>query len=386
MQQQIQQHRIHNLDALRGVAVLGILIMNGVAYGLGTTAYFNFSFDTDPGSLDRVIAIAGEIIANKKFMALFSILFGAGIVLFHERLAARHGSTQAVFISLWRNALLLLMGLIHSYFWDGDILVVYAMAAPLLLMARNLPTRLLLAAGTAVVLLSLLSTLVVQLLINAQEYPLVVVLGDYWAIPDRPAADIIGLWLVADVIMRALGMMLLGIGLYKTGYLSGTVSTRIYCIAAIAGTTIGWMLSAGGVLWVSAKGYTGEVALIGAIPNSLGALPAVLGYIAIITLCVRYLPDGWRHRLYALGRMALTNYLTQTLLGLLVFTHLLNTEDITRTTVVLFVLFIWALQLWWSSLWLARYTQGPMEWLWRCATHRRALPLLRHPSPSEVAE
>ncbi|MFT4730415.1 MAG: hypothetical protein ACI9UN_004941 [Granulosicoccus sp.] len=262
---QKRQDRIHNQDTLRGVAVLGILIMNGVSFGLGTTAVFNVSFDTDAFSIGRSIAIAGEIVAEQKFMALFSILFGAGIVLFHERLTTRHGNTKAVRISLWRNTLLLLMGIIHNFFWDGDVLLIYAISAPLILAARNLPIVALFASGIGILLLSPISVLAIHLYIDAQG--------------------------------QALGMMLIGIGLYRTGFLSGTASTRLYRFTALSGTAIGWLLAACGVMWISAEGFTTDVALLGGIPNSLGTLPAALGYIAIITLSAQHMPKRWLHRI-----------------------------------------------------------------------------------------
>ena len=76
--------------------------------------------------------------------------------------------------------------------------------------------------------------------------------------------------------------------------------------------------------------------------------------------------------------MALTNYLTQTVLGVVVLTALLADVDfINRSAVLLFVLAVWALQLWWSQAWLSRYQFGPAEWLWRVATYRKPLQPLR---------
>ena len=84
------------------------------------------------------------------------------------------------------------------------------------------------------------------------------------------------------------------------------------------------------------------------------------------------------HRaLHATGRMALTNYLTQTIIGVLVLQVLLEDADLTRTAILGFVLAVWALQLLWSPAWLNRFRFGPFEWLWRVATYRRIQPLRR---------
>jgi uncharacterized protein len=120
--------RITNLDTVRGVAVLGILTMNVVSFGLVATApYFNLSAGGSETWVDWLIGGGGEILADQKFMGLFSMLFGAGIVLFADRAEAK-GRRPALF-SLWRNFLLLLIGIAHTLIWDGDILVIYALCA-----------------------------------------------------------------------------------------------------------------------------------------------------------------------------------------------------------------------------------------------------------------
>ena len=89
-------------------------------------------------------------------------------------------------------------------------------------------------------------------------------------------------------------------------------------------------------------------------------------------------PDNWlKRRLRAAVRMALTNYLTQSVLGVLVLAALLGGVTVNRTGILLFVLGVWAWQLWWSQAWLDRFHFGPAEWLWRVATYRRGQPLRR---------
>ena len=137
--------RITNLDALRGVAVFGILLMNAVSYGLEPAAYLNISLANDT-PLDWIIGVFGEVFVDQRFMGVFSLLFGAGIVLFADRADAKgnHGG----WLSLWRNLLLLGIGALHMWLWEGDILVAYAIASPFLLMARRLSDRALLGLGS----------------------------------------------------------------------------------------------------------------------------------------------------------------------------------------------------------------------------------------------
>ena len=88
--------------------------------------------------------------------------------------------------------------------------------------------------------------------------------------------------------------------------------------------------------------------------------------------------NNWlKTRLAAAGRMALTNYLSQTVLGTMVLVVALGEFTINRSGLLVFVLGVWAVQLWWSQAWLSRFRFGPGEWLWRVATYRRGQPLRR---------
>jgi uncharacterized protein len=104
-----------------------------------------------------------------------------------------------------------------------------------------------------------------------------------------------------------------------------------------------------------------------------------LGYMAAIILWNR---SGSRHleRFRNAGRMALTNYLTQTVIGLATLGWLLDGVDLTRTMIAVWILAVWALQLWWSTWWLERFRYGPFEWAWRCGTYRSRQPLQRSPT------
>ena len=98
---------------------------------------------------------------------------------------------------------------------------------------------------------------------------------------------------------------------------------------------------------------------------------------SLIVLWNRGGDNRLKRRLRAVGRMALANYLSQTVLGILVLTVLLNDVAVNRSGILLFVLAVWAVQLWWSQAWLDRFRFGPAEWLWRVATYRRGQPLRR---------
>ena len=146
----------------------------------------------------------------------------------------------------------------------------------------------------------------------------------------------------------------------------------------MVGLAVGLPLAAAGVIITAVDDYSREIAFIGQIPNTLGTIPSSLGYMSLIILWNNRADNRLKQRLRAVGRMALTNYLAQTVLGVLVLTTLLGDVDfVNRSAVLVFVFAMWALQVWWSQAWLSRFLFGPAEWLWRVATYRSGQPLRR---------
>ena len=357
--------RITSLDTIRGIAVLGILTMNVVSYGLGTGAYFNIDASSPQSWLDWFIGGFGEVFFDQKFMGLFSMLFGAGIVLFADRAAAK--GRRAGLLSLWRNFLLLLIGFAHAALWDGDILIVYAACSPVLIAMRNLPVRLLFSLGAVAVVVPSIAAAVVQTTIDADGQGL----GEYWGVAGD-MSDAVGLWFIADFFFRGLGMMLIGVGAYRSGFLTGRRSNESCVRSARWGLGLGLPLSAAGFGLVVLNDFGTGVALIGTIPNTIATIPVVFGYAALISLWHRRTSERpFNERIRAVGRMALTNYLTQTILGIAVLRGLFDPADLSRSLLVVFVLGVWGLQMWWSQAWLAKHRYGPAEWAWRAATYRR---------------
>ena len=369
--------RITSLDLVRGVAVLGILLMNVVHFKFGRTPYLNLSAGGSESWLDWVVGIGGEILVDQKFMGIFSLLFGAGILLFIERAEARGG--RPVLLNLWRNALLLGIGILHTLLWDGDVLVVYAVSALVLIALRKLPGPWLIGVGACVFLLSVPVLLVNQAVTNATDVPL----SGLWAPSRGDDLDFAGLngavlgLTVLGYFLRGLGLILMGAGLYRLGFMQGAWSARSYRLMAGFGIGVGLPLAALGALITALGDYSREVAFIGQVPNTLGTIPASLGYMSLIILWNRGLDNALKQRFRAVGRMALTNYLTQTVLGVLVVTVILDAAPVNRAGLLLFVLAVWTLQLWWSQAWMQRFRFGPAEWLWRVATYRRGQALRR---------
>ena len=369
--------RITSLDLIRGVAVLGILLMNVVHFGFGRVPYLNLSAGGSESWLDWAVGIGGEIFVDQKFMGVFSLLFGAGILLFIERAEAKGG--RPVLLNLWRNALLLSIGILHSLLWEGDVLIVYAVSALFLIALRRLPGPWLIGVGASVFLLSVPVLLVNQAVTNATD----IALSGVWTPSRGDEIDsaglngaVLGLSLFG-YFLRGLGVILMGAGLYRLGFMQGDWSARTYRVVAGVGLGVGLPLAALGALITALGDYSRDVAFIGQVPNTLGTIPASLGYMSLIVLWNRGLDSALKQRFRAVGRMALTNYLSQTVLGVLILTLLLDGFSIGRAGLLLFVLAVWALQLWWSQAWMQRFRFGPAEWLWRVATYRKDQPLRR---------
>ena len=364
--------RITSLDLIRGVAVLGILLMNAVQFGLGNAPYFNLSAGGSETPLDWAVGILGEVFVDQKFMGLFSLLFGAGMILFIDR--ASEKGRRAVVLNLWRNALLLGIGLLHFQLWDGDVLMVYAVSSVFLIALRKLPNWALISLGVAAFLLSIGSTLLTQYIADTTDASV----SGLWTPGEIADDETISAVFLLGFFLRALGLILVGAGLYRAGFMDGGLPAGTYRLTVVVGLAVGLPLAAAGVVITAVNDYSREIAFVGQIPNTLGTIPASLGYMSLIILWNNG-EDNWlKKRLRAVGRMALTNYLTQTILGVLVLTVLLGDVDfMNRAAVLVFVFGVWALQLWWSQAWLSRFLFGPAEWVWRVATYRSGQPFRR---------
>ncbi len=356
--------------------MLGILLMNAVSFKFGFVPYLNISAGGSETWLDWTVGVFGEIFIDQKFMGLFSLLFGAGVMLFIERAAARGG--RAVLLNLWRNALLLIIGFFHLLLrgGDGDVLMVYAVSSLFLVAMRKLSSKTLIAVGAVLFFVPVANDLLLQSAANSSD----AALAGIWTEPSGDIDDLdelLGLGTLSGYFMRGLGMIIMGAGLYRLGFMSGDMPPSTYRRFAIGGIGIGLPLAAVGVAFVAVNDFSNDVAFIGNIPNNLGTIPASLGYMSLIVLWNQR-PDNWlKRRLRSAGRMALTNYLMQSVLGVLTFSVLLGDTQVNRAGILLFVLAVWAVQLWWSGAWLTRFRFGPAEWLWRVATYRRRQPMRR---------
>ncbi len=242
----------------------------------------------------------------------------------------------------------------------------------MLLVHRRSP-KVLMAVGVGLVVIGSLSAALVQIGVNDGSFSI----GEYWVPGGTPLleSDLLT-WFYADAILRSVGLMLIGVSLYRLGIVQGTRPRQLYKKMAVWGLGAGLLLTCIGIAIHIIDCWSERTALTGHIPLGLGTIPMALGYLGVIVL---WKNDASRlqQRLQAAGRMAMTNYLSQTALGLLTLAVLAEQFDLTRTVIFVWILLIWALQLWWSPWWLQRFRFGPAEWLWRCGTYRSRQPFRR---------
>ena len=130
-------------------------------------------------------------------------------------------------------------------------------------------------------------------------------------------------------------------------------------------------------IWQALADYDPEVAIIGQLPNTVATIPLALAFLAIISLWDRRPSTPIHDPVRSVGQMAFTNYLTQTVFGVVVLSAIFDKDDLGRGGVALFILCVWCIQLIWSKLWLAHFRFGPAEWVWRTMTYRKYQPLRR---------
>ena len=385
------KNRIHSLDLIRGFAVLGILIMNITSFSQISMAYMNPTIGDGLEGYNQYFHGFNFIFADTRFMSIFSMLFGAGVVLFTQRIEAKGKRVAALHYK--RMFWLLFFGLIHAYFiWVGDILVAYAICGSLVFFFRKKSIRTLFIMAIILFLIPIIFNFMTFYGMPADELESTFAFfhpsteeiasqtqamrGSYLKQMPLRMEEAMGLQTVVfmiEIFWRTSAMMLLGMILYRKGILSADKSTAYYKKMIWVGFVPGLIISSIGLGQVYASEWSGAYVMnIGANYKFLSGLFMALGYIGlVIWIYKKGIFKKFQNRLQATGRMAFTNYIGMSVICTLIFNGhglgLFGTLD--RLQQFLIVIAVWIVILIISPLVLKNYRFGPLEWLWRKLTY-----------------
>jgi uncharacterized protein len=361
----------------------------------------------DYSGASRAAYWATTLVFDTKMLSIFSMLFGAGALIYSGKESAAGTSVAR----LWyrRNFWLLIIGLVHAYLiWAGDILVVYSLCGFILLWwTRKLPAWALVLLASAMFAIGGLLTVGLAAVFEALPAEEQAAESAMWQPTDDELADELAVYrdgylgIVAHrapeallvqtyyflffLLWRAGGMMVLGQALMKQRVLTGERSNGAYLTMALVGYLVGLPIVWIGLAKLEAVEFAVPERLVLDLYNYFGSIAVALGHVGLVLWLLRVWPTSpWFDRLAAVGRIALTNYLLQSLICTTLFygygLGLFGRLDYAWQLAV--VAAVWAFQLTFSTWWLQRFKFGPVEWLWRRLTYGRRPQLLTRPEVS----
>lgn len=414
--------RIEALDFVRGVALCGILLMNITGFGL-PDAYTNPTNAGGATGANLWAWIITEVGFEGTQRALFSMLFGASVILLTSRLEAA-GRPDAADIYFRRNLWLIGFGLVNAFIflWFGDILYAYGVAALFVFAFRKMAAKWLLAIGVgALVLGAVWNVYDNRVLLDAHEAygaatqaqaggaalteaqqgaidaweeartefkstpeeiadAVQARTSGYWAAFVRTASinAFFQTWFLYRYFFDLFGMMLIGMGLFRLGVLTLERPARVYWAMLLAGYGIGITVNIFETRWIMDHQFSAVSFAQAHISYDLGRLAMTVGHLGALLLFVRSGALAWLRRAFAaVGQMAVTNYLAHSVVCGLLFIGLGWYNRLERHELYYVVFAIWAAQLVISLLWLKRFRFGPVEWLWRTLTYMERQPMRR---------
>lgn len=423
-----QEERISSLDVIRGFALLGILLMNIIGFGLAN-AYDDPTNSGGATGINLWIWVTLHIFAEGKMRCLFSMVFGAGIILLTAR-AEKHGESAAD-IFFRRNLWLMGAGVLHAYLlWQGEILYPYALCALALYPFRKMVPRHLIAIGVAMLVITAGCNFYGSLETKKtiEEGKAAIQLESNGAKLTDDQKDAKKKWedlrknakptpeeiektnqkwrgSVLDVLkVRAasvwhwhalpyyhyyqldiFSMMLLGMALFKLGVFSAERSMTFYAAMAAIGYGIGLPLNSFTAYTRVASNFDILVSLYTSLTYDIGRLSIALAHVAMLTLFFKSGTFRWlTSSLAAVGQMALSNYLTHSLVCSTIFCGygFAMYGRLERYQLYYVVFGLWIFQLIVSPIWLRHFQFGPAEWAWRSLTYWKKQPMRKLPQPS----
>ncbi len=391
--------RIFALDVLRGFALLGILLMNIQSFSMIEAAYLFPTAYGDFNGINRLIWIVCNLFADQKFINLFSLMFGVGIVLMTGRIEAAGKKTAGLYYR--RTLILLLIGLMHAHlFWYGDILVVYALCSFIVFFFRKLSPKILVSLGILFICVPFCFNMFAGFNMPywppeaREEFSLqwlpheemieeeIEIYQSGWLrqmehrVPTAFVFEtfiflIWGFW-------RTSGLMFIGMALYKMDVVTGERSKKFYAGMTGIGLAIGISLTGYGIHRNFQENWAVEYSFfLGSQYNYWGSFFTSAAYIGVVMLiCKSSVFRSYTKPLANVGRTALSNYLFHTFVCTTIFYGhgfgLFGQVD--RIGQIVIVILIWILQLIISAAWIRRFHYGPFEWLWRTFTYMKIQP------------
>ncbi|HEX2569216.1 MAG TPA: DUF418 domain-containing protein [Polyangia bacterium] len=428
--------RIPSVDVLRGAALLGILLLNILVFALPDMATGNPTLLGQATERNVITWFIVSVLFEGKMRAIFSMLFGAGVYIFTARGEERRGGELVADIYYRRTLWLVAFGLVHGYFlWPGDILFSYGIFGLMLFPLRKKSPRFLITAGILLLLAPFPSNLVSrqqtrELQARAETAEALARAGKplteeqkddqkawaerlkdirpdpaaiqkeidahragYWAVFRHRAKEVArwnGNGLYRGGLFDIGSMMIIGMGLMKMGVFSAARSRRFYALMALLGYGIGVPLNAWAAYWRLSHHFDPMASIASYLPYGLSRLTMATGHIGLIMLVCQVGVLSWlTRRLAAVGQMALTNYLTHSVVCTLIFNGygLGLFGQLERYQIYYVVLGIWIAQLLLSPIWIKRFRFGPMEWVWRSLTYWKPMQMsLVSPARVPLAE
>ncbi|HUG45977.1 MAG TPA: DUF418 domain-containing protein [Sphingomicrobium sp.] len=416
--------RIESLDFVRGVALFGILLMNIVAMGLGP-AYDDPTVAGGDTGINLWTWFVLNVGIEGTQRALFSILFGAGVILLSSRLEAT-GRPDSADVFFRRNLLLVGFGLFNAWIllWEGDILFYYGVTALFLYAFRKLPGRTLLALGVGSLLLGAAwnaldasnsrgafqqfqaASQVTAAERTAEQKKAIeswvekerefrpapeayaeireANSASYWSALQSRAGLIAHFqsWWLYRYFFDIFGMMMIGMALFRLGVLTLEVKTHTYAAMMAGGYAIGLTGNIAEARWIMSNDFSMLAYHQAAISYDVSRLAMTMGHLGLLMLFLRsgVLPR-LRQAMAAVGRMALTNYLAHSVVALVLFVFLGLWGALERHQLYYIVFAVWAVQIVVSPIWLRHFQFGPAEWLWRYLTYGKKPPFRRETPP-----
>jgi len=402
--------RIATLDIVRGVAVMGILAMNIVAFAMPPAAYMNPMAYGSETSIDFTGYAFNFVLIDGKMRGLFSFLFGASMLLVIQQAEAKGQNSASVHFR--RQLVLLLFGAIHFYLiWYGDILFGYAVIGMVAWFFRNLRPQKLIALGATFIFIEFL--LMAGFASSAQSLSAAAAapgataetlkswqeMSAWVRVPSSSElADQLGLilgpwsgvvnfqltehrWdpLIFSLMFgpETLGYMLFGMAALKNGFFTGSWKEQDYVRIAVRGFLIAIPIYLVLVGLIFRDGFSPEGLFIFSMAATVLVRPIMIVGVAALVIILTD-QGGWLvERIAAAGRSAFTNYLGTSILmtGLFYGWGLGLFGEFSRIQLWLFVIAIWVLMLAWSKPWLDRFNYGPLEWLWRTLSRGSLQPM-----------